>query len=527
MDYLKMLANNNTPINNAVNLIKQLPITRELASMYSRSSRSELYFLGAATFITLYNISAYIKAKREKLNLPPSVPFSLPIVGHTLYLTFMPNKFMDWCNEKYGEVYNLDVLGKTVTVTNGLSAQEALKAEHSDLSLEHGVIRGKLSYFLFARNFSNLQTPPPWINLLNFFFLDLLLDILFLHYVFDPATLAIGFKVNPAVAKATIPSSKMPFYIPGIQTGLEIACKDLMSQDGPTIINKPSLFFQNFVAYMTVPTLVGDEVATNPEVIDSFAKFTGDITNNIPIYMLVPQFLHRFILPYLQSVNKHRHVMEKHVAPLIRQRREKMRLAEESGVEHGLEDNFLQGLIEYVNIDENGNKSYYGDVELSHAVLIVAFASVHTTSMNLSFSLYWLIARPDLMKRLKEEIDRVVPGNTPISAEALNEMKFLNNFIREVLRQGVDTLAIGKKALRDFTFSNGYQVPKGRTVESNNRQLNFGNNTERSAIEDMNPDMSDNKAPPTPARDFVPFGMGKHLCPGKIVKKNIFVCMCN
>lgn len=351
--------------------------------------------------------------------------------------------------------------------------------------------------------------------------------MLHLDYVLDPLTLEIGIKVNPAVAKATIPNSKMPSYIPGIQIGLEIACKDLLNQDKPTIINKPSLFFQNFVAYMTVPTLVGDEVATNPEVIDSFAKFTGDITNNIPIYMIIPNFLHRYVLPYLQSGQKHRLVMEKHVAPIIIQRREKMKLAEEAGVNHGLEDNFLQGLMEYAAIDENGNKSYYDEIQLSHSVLIVAFAAVHTTSMNLSYCLYWLVARPDLMERLMKEIDRVVPGNTPITAEALAEMKFLNNFIREVLRQGVDRLAVGKKAMNDFTFSNGYQVPKGRNVECNNRQLSFGNNTERATVEEMNPDASNNKAPYTPARDFVTFGMGKHLCPGKILQcvgKKSFLC---
>lgn len=161
MDYLNTLVNNNVPIHKAVQLVKQLPVTNRLSNMYQRSSRNEVIFLGAAAFITLYNLSAYVKAKREKLNLPPHVPFSLPLVGHTLYLMYMPSRFIDWCNEKYGEVYNLDILGKTVTVTNGISAQEALKAESSDLSLEHGLIKGNLS----------LQTPPSPYKLFcsNFF----------------------------------------------------------------------------------------------------------------------------------------------------------------------------------------------------------------------------------------------------------------------------------------------------------------------------------------------------------------------
>ncbi|KAI8061955.1 cytochrome P450 [Thamnidium elegans] len=479
MDYLNKLQSN-TPIQNAIQLIKQLPVSHRLTDMYKRSTKNELMLVGAATFITLYNLSAYIKAQRQKLHLPPTVPFSLPLFGHTLYLMAMPNKFLDWCNQKYGEIYNLDVNGKTVTVTNGKSAEEAMKADQDDLSLEHGIVR----------------------------------DLLHLDYVFDADIMDIGIRVNPVVAKFAIPNAKMPQYVPGIQRGLENAVDELLKQD-INHIQEPSLFFQNFVAYMSVPSLVGDEFGLNKEVIQSFAGFTGDVIKNVALFMIVPKFLHKLVLPYVQSAKKHQDVMAKYIAPVIIQRREKMRLAEEAGEAHGMEENFLQGLVEYTDTDENGNPIHFNEIELAHAVLMVAFASVHTTSMNLSFSLYWLLARPDLMARLLQEIEEVCPGSAPITHAELGQMKFLNNFMREVLRQGSDRLANGKKAMHDYTFANGYQVPKGRIVESSLRQLNFGNNVIRSEVDDMDPDMSLNRISTTPARDFVSFGMGKHLCPGR------------
>jgi cytochrome P450 len=327
----------------------------------------------------------------------------------------------------------------------------------------------------------------------------------------------IGFKVNPAVAKVAISNQQMARYVPGIQQGIEIASEKLLNINEPTIITKPTKFLQNFIAYMTVPTLVGEELGTNPEVIKSFAEFTADVTGNVGIFLAVPTSLHYLILPYLQSVHKHHQVMEKHVIPVIRQRREKMKIAQEAGKEHGLEYNFLQGLMEWVITDEQGNKSSYTDEQVSHAVLLVAFASVHTTTMNLSSSLYWLIARPDLKQKMVEEIERILPGDSPVTYEALSQMKFMNNFLRESLRQGVDKLANRKKAMHDYTFYNGYQVPKDRVVESNLRQLNFGSNQTRSSIEDMDPEMSQNKPCTTPARDFFSFGVGKHTCPGKII----------
>ncbi|KAI9469974.1 MAG: cytochrome P450 [Benjaminiella poitrasii] len=457
------------------------PLTHHLNELFRRSTKKELVFLGATTALTIYNLSAYITAKRQKLNLPPTVAFSLPFIGHNLYMMLMPNKFIDWCNNTYGEIYNLVIFGQTVTVASGKCAEEALKAKSEDLSLEHGVLR----------------------------------DVLHLHYVFDDKTMNIGFLANPVVAKATIPSSKMPGYIPGIQTGLEIGVNALFKPNEPTIVNNPSVTLQKFVAYMSVPTLIGDEVATNADVIKSFAEFTGDITRNVAFFLTIPKFLHPYVLPYLQNVRKHNLIMEKHIGPVIRQRREKMRLAKEAGEDHGLESNFLQGLIEYTKKDNNGVQSTYTEKELCHAVLLIAFASVHTTSMNLSFCIYWLIARPDLKQRLIDEIEQVAPGNTPITAEILGKMKFLNNFIREVLRQGADKLANGKKAMRDYTFYNGYQVAKGSIVETTLRQVNFGDNITRSAVKDMDPDMSLNKISTTPAKDFVTFGMGKHLCPGR------------
>lgn len=157
MDYLNTLTTN-APIQNAVQLIKQFPVTHRLTDMYKRSSKNELMFVGAATFLTLYNLSAYIKAKRQKLNLPPMASYSLPLFGHGLYLMLMPNKFIDWCIKTYGEVYTVNMFGKTITVANGKSGEEALKADTEDLSLDQGIVRGKKKITLYINKFTNITS---------------------------------------------------------------------------------------------------------------------------------------------------------------------------------------------------------------------------------------------------------------------------------------------------------------------------------------------------------------------------------
>ncbi|CDH58333.1 cytochrome p450 [Lichtheimia corymbifera JMRC:FSU:9682] len=465
-------------IQKAIDLIQKTSAYPVLHQFYQRSSRNELLVIGGATFLTLYNLISYVNSKRQKLHLPPRVAYGLPLVGHLPYILYDGSRFLDWCVDKYGEVFDLSFPSGVVTVTSGRSAEEALKADSKDLSLEKGVLE----------------------------------DTLFMHYVFDPMTFEVAFNVNPGVAKDVVAASMMPTYTAGILRGLDRAIEERLGGKDRVVIDKPSQFLQRFVGYMSVPTLLGDELETNREVIQSFAEFTGDVTNNVAVFLTVPNFLHRFILPYLQRVHHHRQVMRDHVMPVVRARRQKMREAEARGEPHNLPKNFLQGLTEYKKPDG----SQYEDDEVARTVLMIAFAAVHTTSMNLSFCLHWLMARPDLKAALEKEIQQVI-GDGPITDEGLKQMTFLDQFVRESLRQSVDKLANSKKVLPEqgYTFQNGYQVPQYRVVQSMNRQLNLGLNVNREDIKDMDPNASGTKSSTTPSRDFVTFGLGRHLCPGR------------
>lgn len=58
------------------------------------------------------------------------------------------NKFLDWCVANYGDTFDLDILGKTVTVAGGKVAEQVMKEDGHILSLEHGVLTGKSGYQL-------------------------------------------------------------------------------------------------------------------------------------------------------------------------------------------------------------------------------------------------------------------------------------------------------------------------------------------------------------------------------------------
>lgn len=140
-----------TPIQHAIQLVQKSPWVHYLGDLNRRSTRNERIFLGVASALTAYNLISYLKERRQRLRAPPSVAFGLPLVGHAPYLLFMPNKFIDWCTRKYGEVYNVRNFGKVITVVSGDSARDVLKANSEDLSMEEGSVKGIIYIYFLKR----------------------------------------------------------------------------------------------------------------------------------------------------------------------------------------------------------------------------------------------------------------------------------------------------------------------------------------------------------------------------------------
>lgn len=164
----------------------------------------------------------------------------------------------------------------------------------------------------------------------------------------------------------------MPRYTKRIIESVEYGLSKITGEMPQTILNPPS-FLQQLVAFISVRVLVGPEVAKNRHVIDTFAEFTNDITRNIPLWQVLPKFMHKPLLPYLQSLNRHKVTMDVHVDPVVEKRRKMLRDGE---LEPGSKCDYLQELIEF----RYPNGKTFSNKEITDAVLLIAFASVHTVS---------------------------------------------------------------------------------------------------------------------------------------------------
>ncbi|KAF7721598.1 hypothetical protein EC973_004371 [Apophysomyces ossiformis] len=409
---------------------------------------------------------------------PPKIPFSLPFFGHVLYIFIFSDRFIDWCTKTYGELFDIDLMSKTITVAAGQCALEVMKADHHVLSLPEGTFKDML-YFDYACD----------------------------HLAFDVLVEGV-----PRILRRAIHKSKMPEYTECMIVHFNRTVDCFLPHTDTAILEDPKRFFQELTINMGTHCLLGREMETDSALVTHIHHFFTSIMQNADWLYALPQISHGILKPFLHDARYYRKLVDIHLFHIIHRRQAKMAKAAAQEGSYTLEGDLLQGLLEYTKLD--GTR--YSDEQLVQGLTLVLFAAIHTTSLNMAMAFYWLLSRPDLKERLELEIKESV-GDGEVSEKTLDEMQFLDSFLHATLHHSQDVLNIGKKALQDYTFFNGYHVPKGRTIKTTNQHLNLGPKAGVPTAEKLKPLLIRKHPLTTPAKDFVTFGMGKNVCPGRFM----------
>jgi cytochrome P450 len=236
--------------------------------------------------------------------------------------------------------------------------------------------------------------------------------------------------------------------------------------------------------------------------------------------LALPPFLD-FIYPGLQNyVNripiklglynpaaKHHNVLLKRIKDQVERR---LREKREYGDLWKRPSDLLQDLV-----DECPDINNINYAELADKISIYIFLSVHTTSTGCANAVMDLASRPEYMQELYEEqlkVHEKADENGLLPFEALNEMKKLDSFIRESLRLTGLIASLPHAVLKDFTFSNGLQIPKDHLVEVytddiyQDESLQGPNPKSFEPFRHLNKNVLASKI----GRNYVVFGGGKH-----------------
>ncbi|TFK68395.1 cytochrome P450 [Pluteus cervinus] len=155
-------------------------------------------------------------------------------------------------------------------------------------------------------------------------------------------------------------------------------------------------------------------------------------------------------------------------------------------------------------------------------ILAINFAAIHTTTGGLTNALYDLAIHPEYVEPMREEILSVIASEGWTKA-GITKLWKVDSFLRESQRLASSALTLTRRAMRDFTFSDGTVVPKGAYVFAASRathldKVNYPNPHEFQGFRfsDMRGDGESTKHQAAGlGLDWVIFGGGKHACPGR------------
>ncbi|KAF8467572.1 cytochrome P450 [Russula ochroleuca] len=257
--------------------------------------------------------------------------------------------------------------------------------------------------------------------------------------------------------------------------------------------------------YQTLNTAFGDNVFKAGMIINMFPK---------PLKSIVFRMISNLPSQIQQEIE--------FIRPIVQERFAKM---EEYGEDW---DDKPNDLLMWLMSEAKGvERSVEG---LARRLLTINIAAISLTS-TFTQVLYRLLANPEYIEPLREEVDAVIKEEGWTKA-GIDKMYKIDSLIRETQRvDGFTLLPFVRLALRPFTFSNGVTVPAGTAVSipasaAHTDERTYPNADEfdgfrfaklREAESDR---MTSRHQAVSSSSEHLFFGLGRHTCPGRFFAVN-------
>ncbi|CAB4380866.1 unnamed protein product [Rhizophagus irregularis] len=410
--------------------------------------------LGSILLVSFYIFYILKRVFKPKFNMPPLVRYKIPIIGHTYSYTFNSEEFLKQCKKEYGDIFSIYVWGQVRTIVGKEYSQEILSRDDA---------------FNFGKAFFEII---PY-------------DLLLKH-------IDMGLVNMPKLLKDHI-FCKLNFYSERMQKCLHSATQkyiDINVHDDPKVFNNMYPLINKIISTPVANIFIGEEESKYDEVVTTFAEFTSDLSTliKIPPFLnfFYPGLLNRILVSsglYNPAI-KHRNILIKHIKNQVCKR---LKGKAKYGDSWKRPDDLLQDIIEQENIDFN-NVNY---PSLADKMLLFLFASIHTTSNGCANALMDLASHPQYIQELYEE-------QLEVHKEA-------------------DENALDHSVLKDYTFSNGLQLPKDHIVKIYVDDIYQDELLQGPSPKSFEPfrHLDINVPASKIGKNFMLFGGGKHACPGR------------
>ncbi|TFK29185.1 cytochrome P450 [Coprinopsis marcescibilis] len=201
---------------------------------------------------------------------------------------------------------------------------------------------------------------------------------------------------------------------------------------------------------------VGLPLCRDSEFLRIQKNLTIHVVTIANIINIVPTFMKSITGKLLSNFPKEHRLMQKFLKETVQER---MDAEDERGRKYeGRPNDMISWLLDLVPAELRNLE------DISLRILSLNFAAIHTTSITMTNVLFDLAARQEYMAPLREEVEQVI-GEYGWSKESMGKLRKMDSFMKESSRLGgLSGLVVNRKAVNDFTFSDGTTVPKGFRV---------------------------------------------------------------
>ncbi|TFK88883.1 cytochrome P450 [Polyporus arcularius HHB13444] len=310
--------------------------------------------------------------------------------------------------------------------------------------------------------------------------------------------------------------------LPDVIDELRVAVPDYIhtKEDEWTTVNTMQTTLK-IVSRASNRVFVGLPVCRNQEYLDLAIRFTIDVLKDTALISIIPESMKTSLGQYLSAVKKTVRQTVPHLKPLLDERRAKL---EEYGDDYsGKPNDMLQWILEGA-IPRN-----YSDIQIIERIMLVNFAAIHTSSNSIAHALLDLAAYPDYIKPLRKEIEAIVATEGWTKA-AMGKMWKVDSFLRESQRiNGIGLTSVTRKALMDVTLNDGTFIPKNTLVVAASYPTHNDDSIYENAatfdpfrfsrMREEDGEGTKHQYVNTSV-EYIPFGHGKHACPGRFFAAN-------
>ncbi|EED20038.1 cytochrome P450, putative [Talaromyces stipitatus ATCC 10500] len=201
-------------------------------------------------------------------------------------------------------------------------------------------------------------------------------------------------------------------------------------------------------------TFFGENLGSNPDLAEALLRHPSQTIACMGAFQFTPSFLMSLVHNIMTRGGREMRKIQSYLMPIIDQGVDSW--DEAKGIK---ESTVFYDLIE----QSHPNRDYWTPFTLSQSILGLWLAASHQPWVNLYHILYELCIRPEWQQIIREEVMQHGALN---DFTKLNQLSLLDGFMRETARlNSLDKIAIRRKALEDYTFSDGYtKVPAGAVV---------------------------------------------------------------